>query len=109
MLAKTRPKVPTHNTAATGVAYLESVGSLMAVMVGVTIAIKVSVNLSVHVEVSITVCLMIVVLTIVSVMVKVRTVVFVSGSVVVPVSAIICEGNCSPRKLDVTLKTCDPT
>jgi len=108
MLAKTRPKVPTHNTAATGVAYLESVGSLMAVMVTVTVAIEVSVNLSVHVEVSITVCFMIVVLTIVSVMVEVRTVVFVSGGVVVPVPAIAHEGNCSLCKLDVTPKTCNP-
>jgi len=108
MLAKTRPKVPTHNMAATGVAYLESVGSLMAVMVAVTVAIEVSVNLSVHVEVSITVCFMIVVLTIISVMVEVRTVVFMSGGVMVPVSAIAREGNCSPCKPDVTLKTCDP-
>jgi len=73
MLAKTRPKVPTHNMVATGVVYLESVGSLMAVMVTVTVAVEVLVNLSVHVKVSITVCFMIVVLTIVSVMVEVRT------------------------------------
>jgi len=108
MLAKTRLKVPTHNTAATGVANLESVGSLMAVMVAVTVAVEVSVNLSVYVEVSITVCFMIVVLTIVSVMVEVRTVVFMSSGVMVPVSAIAREGNCSPCKLDVTPKTCDP-
>ena len=108
MLAKTRPKVPTHNMAATGVAYLESVGSLMAVMVTVTVAIEVLVNLSVHVEVSITVCFMIVILTIVLVMVEVRTVIFMSSSVVVPVSAIAHEGNCSPHKPDVTPKTCDP-
>ena len=108
MLAKTRLKVPTHNTAVTGVAYLESVGSLMAVMVAVTVAVEISVNLSVHVEVSITVCFMIVTLTIVSVMAEVRTVIFVSDGVMVPVSAITCEGNCSPHKPDVTLKTCDP-